>query len=117
MGEERWRFYLYCRQQGTWVDEVAGPDISGDRRALESYCPARNVSPAHPPTLLIHGTQDTDVPLDQSRLMADAFARNSVDHELLTIDGRGHMFDSDPGDPAAVAAFARTLAFLEGHLD
>jgi acetyl esterase/lipase len=115
-GEERWRFYRYCRQHGTWVREVAGPELSSDLGALESFCPARNVTPSHPPTLLLHGDQDTDVPLAQSLLMAEVLQRNSVTHEMLTIDGRGHMFDHDAQDPAAVEAFDAVLSFLGKHL-
>jgi acetyl esterase/lipase len=116
-GEERWRFYRYCRQHGTWVREVAGPELNGDPAALESFCPARHVTPTHPPTLLLHGDQDSDVPLAQSLLMATEFRRNSVVHTMLTIAGREHMFDGDGQDPAAVEAFAEVLSFLREHLN
>lgn len=116
-GEERWRFYRYCRQHGTWVREVAGPELSDDPAALEFFCPVRHVRPTHPPTLLLHGDQDSDVPLAQSLLMATEFRRNSVAHTMLTIAGRGHMFDGDSQDPVAVEAFAAVLSFLREHLN
>jgi hypothetical protein len=39
---------------------------------------------------LIHGTVDTDVPYEQSVLMADQLRKFGVDHALLTIRGGEH---------------------------
>jgi acetyl esterase/lipase len=61
---KRFRFYLYSRQQGLWPKEV--PDQ--EPKAFDTWCPIRNVSAQNPPTLLIHGTKDTDVPYEQSAL-------------------------------------------------
>src|SRR6516165_5242546 len=54
----RGRFFLYCRQQGVWPQEVAGLDPAKDARAFDRFCPIRNVTVQYPPTLLIHGTKD-----------------------------------------------------------
>ena len=86
----RARFYLYCRQQGLWPKEVAGLDPDKEPTAFDPFCPLRNVTKAYPPTLLVHGTRDTDVPYEQSKLMADALARQGVAHELVTIPGGSH---------------------------
>jgi acetyl esterase/lipase len=117
-GEARGRFYLYCRQQGLWPLEVAGHDPHTEPVAFEPFCPIRNVSPGYPPTLLLHGDQDTDVPYEQSVMMADALGRAGVEHELVTIPGGGHGFDMAEGaraDPAVAAACERVLAFLREH--
>ena len=71
----RGRFYLYCRQQGLWPKEVAGRDPATEDRWFSRYCPVRNVTREYPPTMLVHGTADTDVPYEQSKLMADRFGR------------------------------------------
>lgn len=63
---DRWSFYLYCRQHGIWPKEVAGHDPDRENHWFGPYCPVRNVSAAYPPTLLIHGTADTDVPYEES---------------------------------------------------
>src|SRR5438552_1580209 len=55
----RGRFYLYLRQNGLWTKEVTGFDPAKDRKKLDPYCPVRNITPDYPPTLLIHGTEDT----------------------------------------------------------
>ena len=108
----RERFYLYTRQQGLWPREVAGHDPDKEPRAFDPLCPVRNVSKSYPPTLLLHGDKDTDVPYEQSVLMARALERQGVQHELITLAGKGHGFDRDASDPAIAAAFDRVLAFL-----
>jgi acetyl esterase/lipase len=113
--EDRRRFYLYCRQQGLWPKEVAGFDPETEREAFLPFCPVQNVTPDYPPTLLLHGDQDTDVPYEQSVLMAQALSRAGVPHELITLPGGPHGFDE--GDtPAANAAFERVLRFLRQRL-
>ncbi len=114
----RWdRFYLYCRQQGLWPREVTGCDPAADPAAFDPLCPVRQVDPAHPPTLLLHGTADTDVPCEQSALMAQALARAGIEHEFVAIPGAEHAFDGRGlADPVVAAAFERVLAFLARHL-
>src|SRR5260370_16931073 len=87
---KRQRFYLYCRQQGIWPKEVAGHDPDREPKAFDPFCPIRNVSAKYPPTLLVHGTADTDVPYDQSKEMAKELGHKGFEQELLTIAGVGH---------------------------
>jgi acetyl esterase/lipase len=111
----RWQFYLYCRQQGLWPKLVAGHDPDKEPRWFDSYCPVRNVTSDYPPTLLIHGDQDTDVPFEQSVLMAEELARHHVEHQLIRLHQGHHGFDMEPDAPedATVAdVFGQVLAFL-----
>jgi len=116
-GGNRGRFYLYTRQQGLWPLEVAGHDPDKDPRAFDPVCPVRNVSKDYPPTLLLHGDKDTDVPFEQSVLMAKELERHGVRHELITMPGRGHGFDGAMSDPEIAATFDRVLAFLNKQLN
>lgn len=115
-GGTRGPFYLYTRQQGLWPREVAGHDPDTERREFDPLCPLRNVTKSYPPTLLLHGDKDTDVPLEQSVLMATELERHGVRHELITMAGQGHVFDRDMSNPATRAAFDRVLAFLQEQL-
>lgn len=110
--EDRGRFYLWCRQQGTWPFEVGGADAE----ALRAYCPAEHVTADYPPTLLLHGDEDTDVPYGQSVLMAEALRAAGVDHELVTIDGGGHGFEWNEEDAQVQNANARVMQFLAARL-
>jgi acetyl esterase/lipase len=111
----RSRFYLYCRQQGLWPKEVAGHDPDTEPKAFDPFCPIRNVTAQYPPTLLIHGTKDTDVPYEQSADMDKELSRKGVEHELLTIPDGGHGLGGVK--PEIVAkTYERVLAFLKTHL-
>jgi acetyl esterase/lipase len=109
--DARSRFYLYLRQNGLWTREVTGFEPVKDKAKLDPYCPVRNVTPAYPPTLLIHGTVDTDVPYDLSAAMAKEFEKHKVPHELVTVPGAGHGLSG--GDKKLVAdAYAKAKAFI-----
>jgi acetyl esterase/lipase len=115
-GTARNRFYLYCRQNGLWPKEVAGHDPLAENRWFDPYCPIRNVSKRYPPTLLIHGTIDTDVPYEQSKDMAAKFAESGVEHELITVPGAGHgLAGAKPAELTRI--YDRASAFLTSHLD
>lgn len=105
-------FYLYCRQNGLWPLEVSGVDPKEDPDFFTPYSPARNVTSDYPPTLLLHGTEDTDVPYQQSVQMAEEFTRQDVEHRLITIEGGGHGFDGRADDPKVKEAFDAVLTFL-----
>lgn len=105
-------FYLYCRQQGRWPLEVSGHDPATEPDFFEPFCPARRVTASYPPTLLLHGTADTDVPYGQSVQMEEALAEAGVEGRLITIPGGGHGFDGDAEDPAAEEAFEAVVEFL-----
>ncbi|MBI2942046.1 MAG: prolyl oligopeptidase family serine peptidase [Chloroflexi bacterium] len=74
--------------------------------------PILHVTRDYPPTLLLHGDQDTDVPYEQSVTMAARLAEAEVAHELVTIPGGGHGFDRELERPQVAGAFHRVLTFL-----
>jgi acetyl esterase/lipase len=111
----RGRYYLYLRQNGLWTKDVTGFDPATERTKLDPYCPVRNVTPEYPPTILIHGTEDTDVPYELSAAMAQELGRHKVPHELITVRGAGHGLSG--GDKKLVAeAHEKALAFIRMHL-
>jgi len=114
-GRKRGRFYLYCRQQGLWPQEVVGLDPRTEDRQFNPYCPVRNVTKDFPPTLFIHGTADSDVPHEQSLQMDRELARHGVEHQLISIPKAGHGVGN--GDPKTVtAAFAAAFSFVDRHV-
>lgn len=111
----RRRFYLYCRQQGIWPNEVAGHDPKTEPKWFDDYCPIRNVTAAYPPTFLVHGTADTDVPYDESKNMAVRLAEAGVRHEFVTVKGAGHGLSGAKREETAEIA-RRAMAFVADHL-
>lgn len=92
--------YLYYRQTGLWPREVSGFPPDSITQELAAYEPARNVTRAYPPTLLIHGTEDHDVPYAESENMAALFRRHGVPYLFKTIDKAGHGLQG--GDKAQI---------------
>ena len=108
-------FYQFCRQRGIWPEEVSGWDPHDDVKQYEPYMPANNVTEAYPPTLLIHGTEDTDVPYEQSKIMAEAFKKHDIDYEFITIVGGEHGLGG--GDPEKIdMAYQRAFEFVHEHM-
>lgn len=113
----RSNFYTYCRQNGRWPQEVVGFDPVTHPRELDRFCPVRNVTKDYPPTLLLHGERDIDVPHEQSATMAAELKRAGVAHEFISIPGGGHGFDSKGMQDSEVsAAFERIMQFLKKHM-
>ena len=83
--------YVYSRQTGTWPYIISGRQQLDE--TLHRYCPLKNVTRDFPPTFLVAGTEDQDVPYRQSTLIADACVRVGVECELVTIRGGGHGWD------------------------
>ena len=107
-------FYQFCRQHGTWPKEVSGWDPHTQTEKFVPFMPVRNVTPDYPPTLLIHGTKDTDVPYEQSVIMSDAFKQHGVIHELITIPDAEHGLLG--GDAAKIAgAYQSAIDFIQQH--
>jgi acetyl esterase/lipase len=111
----RGKYYQYLRQNGLWTRAVTGLDTEKDRAKLDPYCPVRNVSAEYPPTVLIHGTEDTDVPYELSAAMDKELTRHKVTHELITVKGAGHGLSG--GDRKLIdEANDKAEAFIRRHL-
>ena len=92
VGIDRSIFYLYCRQQGCWIGEVTAHDPRSDNAWFDRWCPLRNISTSFPPTMLVHGTADTDVPHEESEKLAARFKEAGVDYHFVSMPGVGHGF-------------------------
>lgn len=83
-------FYQFCRQQGLWPKAVSGWDPHNEPEKFYPYMALKNVTPEYPPTLMVHGEIDTDVPYEQSVLMADQFKLHNVPYKLVNVPGGEH---------------------------
>ncbi|UYO00278.1 MAG: alpha/beta hydrolase [Devosia sp.] len=66
-----------------------------------------------PPVLLIHGTEDVVVPIEQSDRLHDELAAAGVDVTLLRVEGIGHSFGKMSSTPEVMA---RVRGFFDAHL-
>lgn len=108
-------FYQFCRQRGLWPQEVSGWNPHTEVQKYHPYMPVKNVTGQYPPTLLIHGTKDTDVPYEQSVLMVDQFRQFGVDHAFVTIKGGEHGLAG--GDPQEIdRAYEQAFRFVHQRM-
>ena len=80
--------------------------------ALAEISPAAHVDRVTAPVLLIHGKDDTVVPLEQSQIMADALRKAGKPVELLIQKGADHWLSR--GD-TRLETLTATMAFVEKH--
>jgi len=123
-------FYTHARQTGRWIREIAALEPARNRGQLGRLSPIRQVTRDFPPTLLLHGDRDIDVPFEESARMAIALKRHGVPHRLVRMRNYDHLFDVYPTgwtqegakpvglqDPKVAAAYDDVVAFLKSHID
>jgi acetyl esterase/lipase len=94
------QIYNYYRQKGIWPEEVSGFNVANLADSIAPFEPVRNATADYPPTLLIHGTEDTDVPYEESTLFAERLKQLGVPCSLISIENGEHGFGG--GDPRQV---------------
>ena len=88
-----------------------GVDRLGDR-SLDERSPAHLADRADAPILLLHGRDDTVVPIEQSRAMAAALRAAGKPHELIELPGEDHWLSRSA---TRQRMLSETVRFLETH--
>jgi len=90
---ERWSLYLRTRQTGSWASLVSGYEPSAIYTELTPYCPISNIDSQYPPTFLLHGTDDTDVPVELSKDMYSELVTMKIKTQIYIHPNGDHGFD------------------------
>jgi dipeptidyl aminopeptidase/acylaminoacyl peptidase len=113
------RFLEWEAQQGPRRDSQTvrywnrflGVERAGDR-SLDALSPARLADEVTVPVMLLHGRDDTVVPIDQSRVMASALRAAGKPHEMIELTGEDHWLSRAE---TRQRMLAESLRFLEAH--
>lgn len=81
-------------------------------QVLAEISPLTHVAKIEIPVMLIHGRDDSVVPLEQSQILADALKKAGKPHELLVQKGEDHWLSQ--GD-TRIETLTATMAFVEKH--
>lgn len=90
-----------------WTKRIGDPDTA--RAALDHASPRRRAAEVACPILLVHGVDDSIVPVAQSRRMRDALRQAGKTVELIEIDEFGH---ADWPAQQEVLLMTRYIAFF-----
>lgn len=60
------------------------------RDAIAEVSPARLAANVRAPVMIVHGEIDTNVPIEQGELLADALERAGKPYEFVRLEGEGH---------------------------
>lgn len=75
--------------------------------------PITHADPKDPPFLILHGTADKTVPVEQSEILAAALKKAGIEHELVLVPEAPHTFDLQPKQQDLRP---RVLSFFDKHL-
>jgi dipeptidyl aminopeptidase/acylaminoacyl peptidase len=83
----------FYRNTEPWIADAAYPEYGhpvNDRELLEQLSPLRRVEAMRAPLLVVHGANDTNVPVSESEQMVDALRRAGRDVRYLLFSDDGH---------------------------
>ncbi len=94
-----------------WVLKVITNSLENNPNVLKEASPINYLTASSAKTLLLHGDQDTIVPLQQAVMLEQKLASLNVSHELVVYPGEGHdMWSSG----ALLNSFERVENFIKG---
>lgn len=96
-----------------WRQAMGVDEEGSSRQDLDAASPARHAERVRAPVLLIHGRDDTVVPLVQSRMMESALQRAGKSVQVVELDGEDHWLS---GAKTRLATLQALDVFLAEHL-
>jgi len=73
------------------LDPIKAREVIGEKNI--GLIPQFGVAGDWPPTFLVHGTEDTQVPIHESRHLAGELEAVGVETKLVVVEGKAHGFD------------------------
>jgi acetyl esterase/lipase len=89
---------------------------TADTALARRASPIHHVSARTPPVLLVHGTADRSVALDQSMRMRNAVRASGIEADLVEVPGFDHGFPMVSSDEPVRASSCAILEFLRRRL-
>ncbi|THD59081.1 prolyl oligopeptidase family serine peptidase [Phenylobacterium sp.] len=110
------RMLIWTRERGDARDTRAQDfwrGLTGAQTSdMDAVSPLKAASKADAPILLIHGADDSVVPIDQSRAMQKALASAGKPVDFVLMNGEDHWLSSAP---TRLAMLNAVVAFVEKH--
>ena len=81
-------------QKAAELSKTLGKSRNAAQELFRAASPVTYVDRNDPPMLILHGTADKIVLVEQSELLAEALQKAGVEHELVVIDGAASLVPS-----------------------
>ncbi len=94
------------------ITVIGEKELLGDPKHYDDLSPARQAAKAYCPILILHGTDDTVVPIDQSQRMERALKAAGKDVQFITFKGQTHWEDIASSRLAMIQA---SMDFIQKH--
>jgi dipeptidyl aminopeptidase/acylaminoacyl peptidase len=110
----------FYRNTEPWIAEGAYAKYGhpvGDRELLERLSPLRRVDALSAPLLVVHGANDTNVPVGESQQIVEALRRAGRDVRYLLFSDDGHQIVKRENSAALTAAMSEWLNRAFGETD
>jgi dipeptidyl aminopeptidase/acylaminoacyl peptidase len=109
-------FATFYEHTEPWIAAAAVAEYGDpvhDAQLLHALSPIHRIGRLTAPLLVVHGADDTNVPVEEAVQVVAALAARGVEHEYLLFEGEGHELLATPNRVAFVQA---TVAWLTRHL-
>jgi dipeptidyl aminopeptidase/acylaminoacyl peptidase len=84
------------------VSKYGHPERDAD--LLRDLSPIHRIDNLRTPLLVVHGSEDTNVPVEEAQQVVDALAAREVEHRFLLFEGEGHELLATPNRVCFVQA-------------
>lgn len=112
------RRYVDEQRHFLWGEVVAETTMGrwwSDRDRLKETSPVNHAKEIHAPLLLMHGASDVTVPVEHSRVMADALKEAGAQtYHYIELPQGDHWLSREPD---RIQVFREMEVFLKSHLD
>jgi dipeptidyl aminopeptidase/acylaminoacyl peptidase len=109
-------FATFYAHTESWIAAAAVAEYGDpvrDADLLRALSPIHRIDRLVAPLLVVHGADDTNVPVEEAEQVVAALAARGVEHEYLLFEGEGHELLATPNRVAFVSA---TVGWLTRHL-
>ena len=100
------------------TNRTHGSQFHGKQKFMQYYfSPTNHINRMSPPTLLIHGADDTAVNVKASTYVSDRLQKYNVTHQMISVPGQNHACDIEPFGPCYTTQAYTLQYFLHNVFD
>jgi len=89
---EKLNYFYYLKCIGLWAEIACGKSIKSIPSYYKLYSPIFKINKYFPPTVIIHGEQDFDVPFSEAQNLFAKLNELNIENLLIKIQKEGHLF-------------------------